>query len=325
MKERKYMSSNVDVNIWCLTYNHSKYIRQTLESFLMQKTNFTCNIIIYDDASTDDNQKIIQEYVDKYPDKFIAILSDENLYSQGKSFFPIVIPFFTGKYIAICEGDDYWTDPYKLQKQYDIMEANPQYSACYHNIIPIDKNGNVHSNYKSYPYRKEHIFDKNQLNLFRLPGQTATRFMRNVYTELSPHALQSFIDCKMNGDIKTALLLAQYGDIIYLEDAMVAHRMVWDEGESYTAKVHRGEINLYIQRYNNYTEAKSFLKSVFNSEFPDFEYKCEILIEILFFSFKLRRYKNLKTFFELLFLNDYPLHKKLFYLFSKAVRLIKKN
>jgi len=157
------MSLRVDVNIYCITYNHSKYIRQTLDGFFMQKTTFSWNIILFDDASTDGNQEIIQEYIDKYPEKFIAILSKENYYSQGKSKLQVTLPFFTGKYIASCEGDDYWTDPYKLQKQYDLMEQNPQYSACYHNFIPVDKNNNRHSNYKCYSYLKTHVYDKNKI------------------------------------------------------------------------------------------------------------------------------------------------------------------
>jgi len=319
------MSSHVDVNIWCLTYNHSKYIRQTLDGFFMQKTNFSWNIILFDDASTDGNQEIIKEYINKYPDKFIAILSEENYYSKGKPKLPIIIPYFTGKYIASCEGDDYWTDPYKLQKQYDIMEANPQYSACYHNIIPIDKNGNIHSNYRSYPYRKEHIFDKAQLDLLQLPGQTATRFMRNVYTKLPPHALQSFINCKMYGDIKYALLLAQYGDIFYLEDAMTARRSVGDEGDSYTAKIHRGEINTYIQRYNTYTEMQHMLKNAFNKDFDPFTYKCDLLINLLYQACISRSIYKLKTFFTLLTQKDYPLLQKLVYIFSKFIKFISSN
>lgn len=317
------MSHPVDVNIWVVTYNHSKYVRQALDGILMQKTDFTWNIVLYDDASTDNTQEIIREYILKYPDKFVPNLSNENIYSQGKSSLSLMSQHFNGKYIAVCEGDDYWIDPYKLQKQYDIMEKNSSISACYHNISTIDKNGTQHDIRKCYTPFKTHIYDKTLLQSFRLPGQTATLFMRNFFTILSPQQLEYFFSCKMNGDIKFSLLLAQIGDIYCIEDTMAAHRIVWDEGDSYTARLHRGEINPYIQRYNNYTEAKYFLKNAFNNDFPDFEYKCEILIEILFVSFKLQQFKIIKTFFKLLFQRDYTLRQKLIYLFSKLIKFIK--
>lgn len=319
------MSISVDVNIYCITYNHSKYIRQALDGFLMQKTTFSWNIILFDDASTDGNQEIIREYIDKYPEKFIAILSEENYYSQGKSRLPDILPYFTGKYIATCEGDDYWIDPYKLQKQYDIMEQNPQYSACYHNFIPVDKNNNRHSNYKCYSYLKTHIYDKNKISQLQLPGQTATKFMRNIYTEVSPEIIYHYNNCKMNGDLKMALLLTQLGEIFYLEDEMAAHRMVWDEGESYTAKVHRGEINTYIQQYNSYTEMQTMLKNAFNKEYNPFTYKCDLLISLLYQACVSRSRHSVKTFFTLLIQKDYPLLQKLVYIFSKFVKHISSN
>lgn len=94
----------------------------------MQKTTFPIEIIIHDDASTDGTAKIVKEYADKYPDLIVPILQTENQYSQGiKPSHKFVFPRARGKYIAFCEGDDYWTDPYKLQKQVDFLEANPDY------------------------------------------------------------------------------------------------------------------------------------------------------------------------------------------------------
>ena len=106
------------LSICCVTYNHKKYIRQCLDSFLMQKTNFKFEIIIHDDASTDGTADIIKEYYEKYPDIIKPIFQTENQFSQGKSISKTFIyPRIKGKYVALCEGDDYWTDPYKLQKQ----------------------------------------------------------------------------------------------------------------------------------------------------------------------------------------------------------------
>ena len=106
------------VSITCLTYNHAPYLRQCLDGFVMQKTSFPIEILIYDDASEDGTQDIIREYERKYPDLIKPIYQTENQYSKGvKVEFVYNYPRAKGKYIAFCEGDDYWTDPNKLQKQ----------------------------------------------------------------------------------------------------------------------------------------------------------------------------------------------------------------
>lgn len=130
------MENDILVSISCATYNHESYIRQCLEGFVMQKTNFEFEILIHDDASTDGTTTIIREYVDKYPNLIKPIFQTENQYSKGVPISQTYNwPRARGKYIALCEGDDYWTDPYKLQKQVDFLEANPEYSMCYTNIL----------------------------------------------------------------------------------------------------------------------------------------------------------------------------------------------
>lgn len=121
------------VSICCITYNHEKYIRDAIEGFLMQETDFPIEIIIHDDASTDSTPDIIREYVDKYPNLFVPIFQTENQYSQGKRIYgTFVLPRARGKYIALCEGDDYWISPHKLQRQVEYMEAHPECQVCFH-------------------------------------------------------------------------------------------------------------------------------------------------------------------------------------------------
>lgn len=122
------------VSICSITYNHAPYIRQCLDGFLMQKTKFRYEIIIHDDASTDGTTEIIKEYAEKHPDLITPIFQKENQYSKGiRGMFPrFCFPHAKGKYIALCEGDDYWTDPLKLQKQVDFLEANPDFVMCSH-------------------------------------------------------------------------------------------------------------------------------------------------------------------------------------------------
>lgn len=120
------------VSIDCITFNHAPYIRQCLDGFLMQKTNFDIEILIHDDASTDGTQNIIREYELKYSNIIKPIYQKENQWSKGISISPTYnIPRARGKYIAFCEGDDYWIDPYKLQKQVDLLESNREYGLCY--------------------------------------------------------------------------------------------------------------------------------------------------------------------------------------------------
>lgn len=124
------------VSISCITYNHKDFIRDALEGFLMQKTNFSFEVLIHDDCSTDGTTEIIREYADKYPNIIKPMYEQENQYQNGKPYGSEVwnYPRSKGKYIALCEGDDYWTDPFKLQKQVDFLEAHPEYGMCYTNF-----------------------------------------------------------------------------------------------------------------------------------------------------------------------------------------------
>ncbi|WP_242133226.1 glycosyltransferase family 2 protein [Aestuariivivens marinum] len=125
------------VSICCITYNHEKFIEEALEGFLMQETNFEYEILIHDDASTDKTKSIIESYVLKHPEVVFPIFQKENQYSLGVRgiMARYNFPRAKGKYVALCEGDDYWTDPLKLQKQVDFMEVNPSYGVCFHNTL----------------------------------------------------------------------------------------------------------------------------------------------------------------------------------------------
>lgn len=132
------------VSICCLTYNHEKYVRQCLDSLVMQKVNFRFEILIHDDASTDKTQQIIKEYEREFPNIIKPIYQTINQYSQGISpLKDILIPKSQGKYIAFCEGDDYWTDPYKLQKQVDFLERHPDYGMVYTAFNRVNINSNI--------------------------------------------------------------------------------------------------------------------------------------------------------------------------------------
>lgn len=125
--------NEIQVSIRCFAYNHERFIRQCLDGFVMQKADFRFEAIVHDDASTDNTAAIIREYAEKYPDIIKPIYETENQYSKHDGSLTRIMNAHTrGKYIAMCEGDDYWTDPYKLQKQVDFLESHPDYVMCSH-------------------------------------------------------------------------------------------------------------------------------------------------------------------------------------------------
>lgn len=130
---------DIKVSVICNVYNHAPYLRDTLEGFVMQKTDFPFEVLVHDDASTDNSAEIIRQYEEKYPEIIKPIYQTENQYTRGgRITVRFQVPRITGEYVAICEGDDYWTDPLKLQKQYDFMEANPEYSLCGCSVAWVD-------------------------------------------------------------------------------------------------------------------------------------------------------------------------------------------
>ena len=127
--------TNYTVAVWCITYNQKDFIKDALNGFVMQKTNFPFVVIVHDDKSTDGTTDIILEYAQKYPEIIIPVIETENQWSKGglKHIVNIMNSHYRiGKYIAFCEGDDYWTSPNKLQTQIDFLESHPEYSMCFH-------------------------------------------------------------------------------------------------------------------------------------------------------------------------------------------------
>ncbi|MET3114435.1 glycosyltransferase involved in cell wall biosynthesis [Pedobacter sp. CG_S7] len=134
-------SAPIIVSICCITYNHEQYISQTLDGFLMQKTNFNVEILIGEDCSTDTTKSIIEDYCNKYPGKIKLITYEKNIGSIRNH--NNIMKLASGKYIAMCDGDDFWTHPLKLQKQVDFLEQNHEYVICCHYTKVIDEKDQV--------------------------------------------------------------------------------------------------------------------------------------------------------------------------------------
>lgn len=220
--------TEVKVSILCMAYNHGKYLRQTLEGFLDQKTDFAYEIIIHDDASTDDTAQIIREYAQKYPEIICPVFQTENQYSQNVHIMAeFVNPLVRGKYIALCEGDDYWTDPNKLQLQYDIMESHPECSMCVHRIERVLEDGSFEGRYQPAADMEEGKIDTVRfLEIQRsYPFQTGSFFMRaDLWLDLeqNPPRFRMASDV---GDEPALLYMVAHGDIYYLPRCMSAYRI----------------------------------------------------------------------------------------------------
>ena len=211
------------VTIRCITYNHELYIRQCLDGFVMQKTNFRFVAIVHDDASTDGNADIIKEYAKKYPDIIHPILQTENQHSKGfKEAKEMLINLcLQSKYVAYCEGDDYWTDPLKLQKQFDFMEANPDYAACFHPARIHYEEGNnedeLSGNIQNRDYSGIELYNEN----YRPP--TASLFFKS--SVLRSDVYQKSLHTNLVfGDIPLFLSCAHEGKVRGMNDVMSVYR-----------------------------------------------------------------------------------------------------
>lgn len=161
------------VSISCITFNHAPFIRECLNSFLMQRTTFPFEVVIHDDASTDGTKEIIEEYTSKYPDIFFPMIQTENQYSKGVRgmMAKFNFPRCRGKYIALCEGDDYWTDSCKLQKQFDFLETHQDFNLVGH--AAIDSFGKKRGEFEKGTFSFEDVYYRN----LRIP--TASLLFRN--------------------------------------------------------------------------------------------------------------------------------------------------
>lgn len=209
------------VSINCITYNHEPYIADAIESFLMQKTTFNFEILIHDDASIDRTQEIIREYEKAYPDIIKPIYQTENQYSQGIQVGQINASRARGKYTALCEGDDYWLDPYKLQKQVDYLEAHPECSLVFHaaDIVNAEKESTgeiARIDYTDRIVRMDEIALKAEPHF--LP--TASRVFRSELVNSTP---DWFLKASI-GDFPSALLIGMGGYFYYMDEVMSVYR-----------------------------------------------------------------------------------------------------
>lgn len=258
------MNSDIKVSVVCITYNQEKYIKDAVESFLQQKTEFEYEIIIHDDCSTDGTAEIVEEYSKKYPDKIHAILQNENQYSKGVLIIDdIIIPSAKGEYIALCEGDDYWTDENKLQKQVEALDANPKCNICAHTVSMVDANTKKEIK-KVRPSKENTIFSVEQVIVGDggFVGTNSLMIRRKVYEHgfKTRRAYPLDYTLQIVGSLNVGML--------YLKDNMAAYR--WCSDNSWTKNVyadaekickHYYRLINALQVLNNETE-KKYVKTI---------------------------------------------------------------
>ena len=211
----------IKLSILCITYNQSKFIRDCLDGFVMQKTDFPFEVLIHDDASTDGTADIIREYAEKYPNIIKPVFQTENKFSRGVSVDKVYnFPRIRGKYVAICEGDDYWTDPHKLQKQVDFLETHPDYSICFHPVRVTWDDGHMPD--YTFPTPRQR-FNKTTLELSDLLKDNFIQTNSVMYRWRGDCA-DVFPDGILPGDWYLHLLHAQVGKIGFLPDVMAVYR-----------------------------------------------------------------------------------------------------
>ena len=220
-------NNEIKVSVLCTAFNHAKYIRETLDAFVSQVTDFGFEVIVHDDASTDETADIIREYAERFPAIIRPVLQQENQYSQNIDIFKQHInPLVRGKYVALCEGDDYWTDTNKLQKQFDVMENNPECSMSTNAVLVINEDGTP-----TMKYRPSVAIDEGPIAIERFleiqhtyPFQTASFFVKSeLWFDIcnNPPAFRKAADV---GDEPILLYMLLYGDIYYLPQCMSVYR-----------------------------------------------------------------------------------------------------
>ena len=225
------------ISILIVTYNHFNFIVECLDSILQQEANFSYEILIGEDASTDGTREICQKYSSKYPNKVrlflgkrenVKILFDKPI---GQNNFKNLLKHATGKYIAICEGDDYWTDPLKLQKQVDFLEANPTYAGCFHDVSTVDEKGTILKENYFKPKQSSYTQKECLIDLKSSYATCSVLFRSSVFAGEWPRWFQ-----ERSCDEFLDLMITRKGLLGYMRENMGAYRIhgggIWQGANS---------------------------------------------------------------------------------------------
>jgi glycosyltransferase involved in cell wall biosynthesis len=206
------------VSVVMVTYNQEAYIGQAIEGVLMQQTDFPVELVIGEDCSTDGTRAIIEQFQTKYPDRIRAAFRDTNL--GGAENFRQAYDDATGEYIALCEGDDYWTDPLKLQKQVTFLDAHPEYSFSFHNVNVLDQATGT---------TRHHLAPGTMQSRYTVANLFSGNFIQScsvVYRRCNLPALPEWLQKLPIGDWPIHMLHAEHGPIHYQDEIMGVYRIL---------------------------------------------------------------------------------------------------
>lgn len=290
------MIENPLVSVCIITFNHQDYIKECIEGALIQNTNFPFEIVIGDDASDDLTESICTSYYEDFPNKIKYFRNEINV-GMNRNWVETILRC-DGKYIALCEGDDYWTDPFKLQKQVDVLENNFKIIACHHwQKYAVKRNGDyitLKAPIKNVGYLPN--IESNVIEIFRnkLRIKTRTIMFRNVIDrDFFPSWFYevSFVD------VPLSFLLGKLGSFGFLDEEMAIYRQT-NEGVSTFGLKELGINKFRIQHFKNWIEIWDYA----NKEF-DYKYNSESINSVNEF------YKEI--------ISSLPLNLNSFYMVSK--------
>ncbi len=246
----------IKVSICCIVFNHGDFLEKAIKSFLAQKTNFAFEILLHDDASTDESQSIILKYTKLYPNIIRSIIQTENIYTKKGKPLAVIFNMARGNYFALCEGDDYWRDIKKLQVQYDHMANNPKASISYHKSILV-KNG-IETNELALPASSYKNYSSSELLSGRGAISTQTVMLTNKFKQLPEEYFNV-----MNEDSFLFVIAGMYGDGIYLNNIKpAAYRIhdggVWSQRSVIQKKVRTAESYYWIAQFLHRTGKHQF-------------------------------------------------------------------
>ena len=226
----------VMVDVIMPTYNHEVYIKQALESVINKKTQYSFRLIVGEDSSTDRTREYVMGYREKYPDKIDVILSKKN-WGPNITGIPM-LKSCNAKYVAYLDGDDYWADDLKLEKQVSFLESRKDFIGITGNVQTIDQSGNIlQKNYELYQIRDAHVYGRKQASQYEMVSQINSLINRNIYKEWNEKQWEYYAACKANGDLRISVLLGMQGRIFFARDIMSFHRRVF-QGDSWTSKTY---------------------------------------------------------------------------------------
>lgn len=224
---------NITVSIYVPTFNHEDYITQALDSILMQKTQYSYEVFIGEDCSTDNTRQVLKSWEAAHPDpRFHFFYRQQNMHKSAITNAVDLKQRCTGKYIICLEGDDFWTDPNKLESQVSFLETHPEYYAVAHNCTVVSKDSSP--NGEKYPECKDTEYSLRHFASDILPGQMATLLARNYMIDLEFD--RTLIDTPQGpGDRRIFFSLLCHGSIYCLQKTMSAYRHILTEGSSFSA------------------------------------------------------------------------------------------